>query len=46
VIGLDRFGLSGPGEEVYEELGFTVDRVIETVHDVLERASTPATPAS
>ena len=36
VIGLDRFGLSGPGEEVYEELGFTVDRVVETVHDVLE----------
>jgi len=36
VIGLDRFGLSGPGEEVYEELGFTVDRVVDTVHEVLK----------
>jgi len=41
VIGLDRFGLSGPGEEVYEELGFTVDRVVNTVHDVLEGQASP-----
>jgi transketolase len=46
VIGLDRFGLSGPGEEVYEELGFTVDRVIETAKEVLETASTSAPTAS
>ncbi|MCS3698325.1 transketolase [Salinibacter ruber] len=40
VIGLDRFGLSGPGEAVYEELGFTVDHVVNTVHAVLkDRAS-------
>jgi len=43
VIGLDRFGLSGPGDEVYEELGFTVDRVIDTVHDVLKEAAPPST---
>jgi transketolase len=36
VVGLDRFGLSGPGDEVYEELGFTVDRVVDTVHEVLK----------
>ncbi len=29
VIGLDRFGASGPGPVVYEQLGFTVDRVVE-----------------
>jgi transketolase len=46
VIGLDRFGLSGPGEEVYEELGFTVDRVVETVHEVLEPTATSTTPTS
>ncbi|WP_103019252.1 transketolase [Salinibacter altiplanensis] len=41
VLGLDRFGLSGPGEEVYEELGFTVDRVTDAVHDVLEGTAPP-----
>ena len=46
VIGLDRFGLSGPGEEVYEELGFTVDRVVETVHKVLEPTTTSTVPTS
>ncbi len=29
VIGLDRFGASGPGPVVYEQLGFTVDRVVD-----------------
>ena len=28
VLGLDRFGASGPGPVVYEQLGFTVDRVV------------------
>ncbi len=42
VVGLDRFGLSGPGEAVYEELGFTVDRVVGTVHEVLKDAASPA----
>jgi transketolase len=45
VIGLDRFGLSGPGEEVYAELGFTVQHVVDTAHDVLE-GTARATPAS
>jgi transketolase len=43
VIGLDRFGLSGPGDEVYAELGFTVDRVVDTAHNVLEEAAPPPT---
>ena len=43
VIGLDRFGLSGPGEEVYAELGFTVDNVVDTAHEVLEKAASPST---
>ena len=38
VIGLDRFGLSGPGDAVYAELGFTVDHIVDTVHGVLEEA--------
>jgi transketolase len=42
VIGLDRFGLSGPGDEVYEALGFTIDRVVDTVHEVLEDTASPA----
>ena len=42
VIGLDRFGLSGPGEAVYEELGFTVDHVVDTVHAVLKDRASPA----
>ena len=43
VVGLDRFGLSGPGEEVYAELGFTVDRVADTVRRLLEGTATPST---
>jgi len=46
VIGLDRSGVSGPGEEVCEGSGFTVDRVVEAVHYVLENTPAPATPAS
>lgn len=29
-IGLDHFGCSGPGPEVLEELGFTVDHIVQT----------------
>lgn len=29
VIGLDRFGASAPGDEVFEKLGFTVENVVE-----------------
>ena len=45
VIGLDRFGLSGPGEEVYEELGFIVDRIVDAIREVPEPASGRATTA-
>lgn len=45
VIGLDRFGLSGPGEEIYEELGFTVDRIVDAIREVPESASGRATTA-
>jgi transketolase len=44
VIGLDRFGLSGPGAAVYEELGFTTDRVVAAAQDVIH--TTLSTPAS
>lgn len=37
-VGLDRFGLSGPGEKVMEELGFTVDHVAWTVKNLIGRA--------
>ena len=29
VVGIDRFGESGPGDEVIEFFGFTVDNVVE-----------------
>ena len=46
VIGLDRFGLSRPGEEeVYEELGFTVDRIVDAIREVPEPASGRAATA-
>ena len=45
VIRLDRFGLSGPGEGVYEELGFTVDRIVDAIREVPEPASGRATTA-
>ena len=45
VIGLDRFGLSGPGEGVYEELGFIVDRIVDAIRKVFEPASGRATTA-
>ena len=30
-IGIDSFGLSGPGNDVYKHFGFTVDRVVEKI---------------
>ena len=32
VLALERFGASGPGNVVYERLGFTVDRVVEAAN--------------
>ena len=37
VVGLDRFGASGPGDEVMKRLGFTVERVVEAARRVLRR---------
>ena len=34
VIGLNRFGLSGPGETVYEHFGFTANRVAATAREL------------
>jgi transketolase len=36
-IGIDRFGASAPGEVNLREFGFTPERVVETVRQVLER---------
>ncbi len=35
VIGLDRFGESAPGDLLMKEFGFTVDRVVQAVREVL-----------
>ena len=45
VIGLDRFGLSGPEEGGYEELGFIVDRIVDAIREVPEPASGRAATA-
>ena len=31
VIGIDRFGMSGPGGQVYSELGFDVDAIVADI---------------
>lgn len=36
VIGLDRFGLSGKGQEVGEELGFKAEKVVEKIETALK----------
>jgi transketolase len=36
VIGLDRFGLSGKGQEVGEELGFKAEKVVEKIEAALK----------
>ena len=38
VIGLDRFGASGPGAEVYEKLGFHVEHVVERARALIEQS--------
>ena len=37
VVGMDGFGASGPGGEVMEHFGFTVENVVETARRVLGR---------
>ncbi|WP_373707067.1 transketolase [Neisseria dentiae] len=36
VVGLDRFGESAPAEQLFQEFGFTVDNVVNTVKAVLQ----------
>ena len=38
VLGLERYGASAPYEKIYEELGLTVDRIVEAVHGLLRSA--------
>lgn len=35
-VALDRFGASAPAEVLFEQFGFTVDHVVETVREVLD----------
>lgn len=35
VINLERFGASAPGNQVYESLGFTVDKIYQEVKEIL-----------
>lgn len=37
VIGLDRFGLSAPGEEVMRAFGFTTEHVCEVARQMMQR---------
>lgn len=36
VVGIDRFGMSGNGEQVYEELGFNVDAIVRDIKDKIK----------
>ena len=38
VVGIDRFGLSAPGDEVMKEFGFTIDNVCDHARKVLKGA--------
>jgi transketolase len=46
MIGIDRFGECGPGEDVLELLGVTSAAVCEAARRVVALASLPATPAA
>ncbi len=37
VVGLERFGESAPGSEIFEDLGFTPTRVVAAVHETIAR---------
>jgi len=36
VIGIDSFGASAPGKEVYEHVGLTLENIVSTVNELLE----------
>lgn len=37
VIGIDKYGASAPAERIFKEYGFTVDHLIDTVHELRRR---------
>jgi transketolase len=39
IIGIDHFGASAAGPVLYEQFGFTPDRVVAAAHASLERVS-------
>ena len=39
-VGIDQFGASAPGPDVFEYFGFTVDHVVAAAHSAMERART------
>jgi transketolase len=36
VLGIDRFGASGKGAEVFAHFGFTVDNIVQQIRGLLE----------
>ncbi|MDO5483478.1 MAG: transketolase [Desulfovibrionaceae bacterium] len=42
VLGMTRFGASAPGPVVFEQLGFTVEHVLEMARELLQQHDTPA----
>ena len=39
IVGINRFGLSAPGNDVMRELGITVDRLVESAQELLLKNS-------
>ncbi|MCC5791387.1 MAG: transketolase [Legionellaceae bacterium] len=37
VVGIERFGLSAPAEQIYQELGFGVEHISQRLQDMMER---------
>lgn len=40
IIGIDRFGMSAPAEQLFEKFGFTADNVVRVAKETLSRAAT------
>jgi transketolase len=37
ILGIDRFGASAPYKEIYEHLGLTVDKLVETATKLVQQ---------
>ncbi|MBV9576212.1 MAG: transketolase, partial [Gammaproteobacteria bacterium] len=44
IVGLDRFGASAPAKEVYHECGFTVERIVAMVKEVIYTVASTSHP--